>query len=41
MKLKWVLAFGIKQIGKITLPIQASGTNANAAEEVFINVLPF
>lgn len=36
MKLKWVLAFESRQIRKITLPIQASGKNANSAEEIFV-----
>lgn len=36
MTLKWVLAFDSRQIRKITLPIQASGKNANSAEEIFI-----
>lgn len=36
MKLKWVLAFDIRRVRKITLPTQASGKNANSAEEIFI-----
>lgn len=36
MKLKWVLAFDIRLVRKLTLPIQASGKNANSAEEIFI-----
>jgi len=36
MKLKWGLVFDIRQIRKITLPSQASGKNANSAEEIFI-----
>lgn len=36
MKLKWVLAFDIRRIRKIILLIQASGKNANSAEEIFI-----